>query len=135
MEEAKLQVGPRVRTAISSKKKYGGASRLRSYFLLDPLIFALTGIFGFISIPFSLFGDKEKILHRFAQAWARLTMKATLCPFHVIGLDKIDTSKPYVYAVNHASALDIPILYAYLPFRFRILFKSELLSYPIVGWH
>jgi 1-acyl-sn-glycerol-3-phosphate acyltransferase len=37
--------------------------------------------------------------------------------------------------VNHASALDIPILYAYLPFQFRILFKSELLSYPIVGWH
>src|SRR6185312_12826485 len=33
------------------------------------------------------------------------------------------------------SALDIPILYAYLPFQFRILFKSELLSYPIVGWH
>ena len=22
-----------------------------------------------------------------------------------------------------------------LPFQFRILFKSELLSYPIVGWH
>ena len=26
-------------------------------------------------------------------------------------------------------------MYAYLPFQFRILFKSELLSYPIVGWH
>jgi 1-acyl-sn-glycerol-3-phosphate acyltransferase len=31
--------------------------------------------------------------------------------------------------------MDIPILYAYLPFQFRILFKSELLAYPIVGWH
>ena len=135
MEEVKPQAAPRVRTAVSSKKKYGWPSRLRSYFLLDPLIFALTGIFGFASIPFSLFGDKQRILHRFAQAWARLTMKAIFCPFRVIGLDKIDTSKPHVYAVNHASALDIPILYAYLPFQFRILFKSELLSYPIVGWH
>jgi len=135
MEEVKLQVGPRVRTAVSSKKKYGWPSRLRSYFLLDPLIFALTGIFGFASIPFSLFGNKERILHGFARTWAKLTMKATLCPFGVIGLDKIDTSKPHVYAVNHASALDIPILYAYLPFQFRILFKSELLAYPIVGWH
>jgi 1-acyl-sn-glycerol-3-phosphate acyltransferase len=51
------------------------------------------------------------------------------------GLDKIDFSKPHVYAVNHASALDIPMLYAYLPFQFRILHKKELLSYPIVGWH
>ena len=135
MEEVKPQTGPRVRPPASAKKKYGLPSRLRSYLLLDPLIFALTGIFGFASIPFSLFGNKERILHRFAQAWARLTMKATLCPFRVIGLDKIDTFKPYVYAVNHASALDIPILYAYLPFQFRILFKSELLAYPIVGWH
>jgi len=135
MEEVKLQAGPRVRTAVSSQKKYGWPSRLRSYFLLDPLIFALTGIFGLASVPFSFFGNRERILHRFAQAWARLTMKATLCPFQVIGLDKVDISKPHVYAVNHASALDIPILYAYLPFQFRILFKSELLSYPIVGWY
>ena len=135
MEEVKTQSGPRVRVAVSSQKKFGWLSRFRSYFLLDPLIFLLTGVFGFGSIPFCLFGDKEKILHRFAQAWARLVMKASLCPLHVIGLDKIDTSKTYVYAVNHASALDIPILYAYLPFHFRILFKSELLSYPIVGWH
>src|ERR1051326_9541885 len=135
MEEVKTQAGPRIHTPISSKKKYGWPSRLRSYLLIDPLIFALTGIFGFASIPFSLFGNKERILHRFAQAWAKLTMKATLCPFRIVGLDKIDPSKNYVYAVNHASALDIPILYAYLPFQFRILFKSELLSYPIVGWH
>jgi 1-acyl-sn-glycerol-3-phosphate acyltransferase len=37
--------------------------------------------------------------------------------------------------VNHASALDIPVLYVYLPFQFRIAFKKELLAYPIVGWH
>src|SRR4029077_18105133 len=56
-------------------------------------------------------------------------------PLKVSGLDKIDTTKPHVYAVNHASALDIPVLYVYLPFQFRIAFKKELLSYPIVGWH
>ena len=135
MEEVKTQAGPRIRTPISSLKKYGWPSRLRSYFLLDPLIFFLTGFFGLVSIPFSLFGDKPRILHRFAQTWARLVMKSSLCPLRVIGMDKVDPSKNYVYAVTHASALDIPILYAYLPFQFRILFKSELLSYPIVGWH
>ena len=40
-----------------------------------------------------------------------------------------------MFAVTHASALDIPILYVYLPFQFRIIFKSELLSYPFIGWH
>ena len=52
----------------------------------------------------------------------------------VTGLDKIDTSKPHVYAVNHASAMDIPVLYVNLPFQFRIAFKKELLAYPVIGW-
>jgi 1-acyl-sn-glycerol-3-phosphate acyltransferase len=52
----------------------------------------------------------------------------------VTGLEKIDTSKPCVYSANHASALDIPVLYVNLPFQFRIAFKKELLSYPVVGW-
>ena len=62
-------------------------------------------------------------------------MKTISSPTKVTGMEAIDTSKPYVYAVNHASALDIPVLYVYLPFEFRIAFKKELLAYPIVGWH
>jgi 1-acyl-sn-glycerol-3-phosphate acyltransferase len=118
-----------------SEKKYGILSRLRSYLILDPLIFAYTGILGFVSIPASLFGNKGRILHGFARFWSQLIMKTIFSPMKVTGLEKIDSAKPHVYAVTHASALDIPILYAYLPFQFRILFKSELLSYPIVGWH
>src|SRR5262249_50308498 len=39
------------------------------------------------------------------------------------------------YVVNHLSALDIPVLYGYLPFQFRILAKRELFRYPFMGWH
>src|SRR6516165_4464167 len=53
----------------------------------------------------------------------------------VEGLDKINTRKPQVYVVNHLSALDIPVLYLYLPFQFRILAKRELFRYPFMGWH
>lgn len=115
--------------------QYGWLSRLRSYFVFDPLIWMYTIILGILSIPVSLFGNRETILHGFARFWSRLIMKTISSPTKVTGLEAIDTSKPYVYAVNHASALDIPVLYAYLPFEFRIAFKKELLSYPIVGWH
>lgn len=94
-----------------------------------------TIFFGFTSILASLLGDRERILHSFARAWSWMIMKTIFSPVKVIGLDKIDTSRTHVYAVNHASALDIPVLYVYLPFQFRIAFKKELLSYPIVGWH
>ncbi len=119
----------------ASTKKHGWLSRLRSYFVFDPLIWFYTVVLGIVSIPASLYGDKSRILHGFARFWSWLIMKTILSPVKVIGLDKIDTSKPHVYAVTHASALDIPVLYVCLPFQFRILFKKELLSYPIVGWH
>jgi 1-acyl-sn-glycerol-3-phosphate acyltransferase len=116
-------------------REYGVLSRLRSYFILAPLIWMYTVVMGIVSIPVSFLGDRERILHGFARFWSWLIMKTIFSPVKVIGLEKIDTSKPHVYAVSHASALDIPVLYVYLPFQFRILFKKELLSYPIVGWH
>jgi 1-acyl-sn-glycerol-3-phosphate acyltransferase len=120
---------------IAPAKKYGWLSLLRSYFIFDPLVWLYTVVLGIVSIPVSLFGEKSRILHGFARFWSWLIMKTILSPVTVTGLEKIDTSRAHVYAVTHASALDIPVLYVYLPFQFRILFKKELLSYPIIGWH
>jgi 1-acyl-sn-glycerol-3-phosphate acyltransferase len=134
------QKSSRVRTSSAGsveadEKRHGWLSLLRSFLIFDPLIWLYTVVLGIFSIPASLFGDKSRILHGFARLWSWLIMKTILSPVKVTGLDRIDTSKPHVYAVTHASALDIPVLYVYLPFQFRILFKKELLSYPIVGWH
>ena len=125
---------PETRQA-EAPRKYGLLSALRSYLVIDLLIWAYTVVFGLASIPFGFFDKDGSILHGFARAWARISMKAIFSPFTVTGLDQIDTTRPHVYAVNHASALDIPALYAHLPFQFRILHKKELWSYPIVGWH
>jgi len=120
---------------VSSTRKHGWLSLLRSYFIFDPLVWMYTVLLGIASIPVSLFGEKSRILHDFARFWSWLIMKTILSPVKVTGMEKIDTSKAHVYAVTHASALDIPVLYVNLPFQFRILFKKELLAYPIVGWH
>lgn len=114
--------------------KHGWLSRLRSYFILDPLIWLYTLVLGLLAIPGGLFDRSGRRLHWFSYAWSWLIMKTILSPVKVTGLDKIDTSKPHVYAVNHASALDIPVLFTHLAFQFRIAFKKELLSYPVVGW-
>jgi 1-acyl-sn-glycerol-3-phosphate acyltransferase len=117
--------------------RHGWLSRLRSYFILSPLIWAYTIILGTLSLVCSLFDRDGRIQHKLARFWSCLIMKTILSPVKVTGMDKekIDNSRPRVYAVTHASALDIPILYVYLPFQFRIIFKSELLSYPFIGWH
>jgi 1-acyl-sn-glycerol-3-phosphate acyltransferase len=121
--------------ATANAKRYGWPSRLRSYFIFDPLIWAYTLILGTISLVVSLFDRDGHLQHKLARLWSWLIMKTILSPVTVTGLDKIGGVRPRVYAATHASALDIPILYVHLPFRFRIIFKSELLSYPFVGWH
>lgn len=56
-----------------------------------------------------------------------------MCPVRIVGLDHVDTCSQAVYAANHISALDIPLLFANLPFQFRILAKQHLFRYPFVG--
>jgi 1-acyl-sn-glycerol-3-phosphate acyltransferase len=116
-------------------RKYGLLSRLRSYLIFDLLIWAYTLVLGFASLVVSVFETSGRVQHKLAHLWSWLIMKTILSPVTVTGMEHVDPARPRVYAVNHASALDIPVLYTYLPFQFRILFKSELLSYPIIGWH
>jgi 1-acyl-sn-glycerol-3-phosphate acyltransferase len=122
-----------------AQPRHGWASHLRSYFMIDPLIWAYTLGLGTVSLVASLLDRDGQIQHKLASAWSWLIMKTIFSPVAVSGntaaLEKNSGPRPRVFAVTHASALDIPILYVYLPFQFRIIFKSELLSYPFVGWH
>lgn len=125
---------PSRRSPRQNDRNYGWPSRLRSYFILDPIIWLITLVMGLIAIPGGAFDRTGRRLHWFSRTWSWLIMKTILSPVKVTGLDQIDTGKPLVYAANHASAMDIPVLYVNLPFQFRIAFKKELLAYPIVGW-
>ena len=110
-------------------------SRLRSYFVYDPLIWLYTIVLGGLSLLSSFFDRSGRIQHGFARLWSKSILKTISAKPQVEGMNGIDTSKPAVYVVNHLSALDIPVLYAYLPFQFRILAKKELFRYPFMGWH
>jgi len=108
-------------------------SRLRSYFVLDPLIFSYTCLLGSGSFAASFVDRGGAKQHAIARTWSRWILRTAMCPVRVVGLDRVDTSRPAVYAANHISALDIPLLFANLPFQFRILAKQHLFRYPFVG--
>jgi 1-acyl-sn-glycerol-3-phosphate acyltransferase len=126
-------------TEIKPQEMTGGVrhllSRLRSYFIWDPLIWIYTIVLGCFSLICSLFDESGRIQHGFARLWSEMILGTIGAKVQVEGLDKIDTSKAQVYVVNHLSALDIPVLYLHLPFQFRILAKKELFRYPFMGWH
>jgi 1-acyl-sn-glycerol-3-phosphate acyltransferase len=110
-------------------------SRLRSYFLIDPIIMVATGFFGAASLLSSFFDHDGRSQHQIARAWAKFILYVSLSPVEVVGLEKLDRAKPYVYAANHLSALDIPVIYANLPVQFRIVATISIFRRPFVGWH
>src|SRR4051812_48999616 len=110
-------------------------SRLRSYFILDPLIFIYTAVCGAVSLTCSLFDEDGRVQHNIARFWSWLILKTCMSPVEVVGMDKLDVSRAYVYAANHISAMDIPVLYACLPIQFRIVAVIDIFRRPVVGWH
>jgi 1-acyl-sn-glycerol-3-phosphate acyltransferase len=110
-------------------------SALRSYLFFLPLIFAYTGVVGTLSLISSLFDRSGRAQHRFARIWSRMILRTVCTSVKVEGLDALDPSQPHLYAANHLSAMDIPLLYGHLPFQFRIIAKQELFRLPFLGWH
>ncbi len=52
----------------------------------------------------------------------------------VSGLENINKNDVYIFASNHASQFDIPVLQYAIPNRFSIVFKKELAKIPLFGW-
>jgi len=116
-------------------RKGGTLSYLRSILVLNNLIYLYTVVLGALSLLSSVFDRSGRIQHGFARAWSWLILKTAMVRVMVRGREKVDFTKPHLYAVNHASAMDIPVLYVHLPFQFRIIAKHELFRYPFMGWH
>jgi 1-acyl-sn-glycerol-3-phosphate acyltransferase len=129
------QIQEQMQSRASGNGFFHLLSRLRSYFLWDPLIWSYTVILGSVSLICSLFDSDGELQHKLAQLWSRMILGTVGAKVTLEGFDRIDTTKASVYVVNHLSALDIPVLYACLPFHFRILAKKELFRYPFMGWH
>ncbi len=107
----------------------------RLIYLLDLLIWFYTIVLGTLSLVSSLLDPGGRMQHGFARFWSWLILKTTLSPTRAVGMERLDPARTYVFACNHASALDIPMLYVYVPRQFRIIAKRELFRYPFLGWH
>ena len=73
--------------------------------------------------------------HRIAQTWARGCLAISGARLTVRGAENLLKHPVAVYASNHTSYMDTPVIFATLPFQFRILAKKELWTIPFIGWH
>ncbi|HVJ08695.1 MAG TPA: lysophospholipid acyltransferase family protein [Acidisarcina sp.] len=109
--------------------------RILSNAVQAPLFGLATIGFGSLSIASSFLDREGRLQHRIARIWAKTTMGVSLSPVTVIGEENLRRASVAVYACNHTSYMDTPVLFSSLPFQFRILAKQQLWKVPFIGWH
>jgi len=110
-------------------------SRLRSALIFWPLTILVTLLVEPVSLAAALLDTSSRVQHRVVAFWSGQLLRLYGMPVTVTGLERLDLSRPRIYAANHLSALDIPVLYRYLPFQFRIIAHRLVFRVPLVGWH
>lgn len=100
-----------------------------------PLLTVITAICGSVSLAVSFFDKSGRAQHRVARTWARALVWAAGCSLTVRGAENLSKHKVAVYASNHTSYMDTPVVFAALPFQFRILAKKELWPIAFIGWY
>jgi 1-acyl-sn-glycerol-3-phosphate acyltransferase len=109
--------------------------RWRTNLIQTPLFGLVTAIFGSLSLLISLVDKTGNAQHRIARVWARSCVLVSGSKLTVSGVEKLPKTHAAVYASNHTSYMDIPVIFSALPFQFRILAKKELWSMPFIGWY
>ncbi len=118
----------------SRPKQLSWFQRQRSNLLLAPPFFLSTGIFGTLALIASLWDKSGRLQHRIARRWARACVFFSGSRLQIVGIENIP-AQTAVFAANHTSYMDTPVVFASLPFQFRILAKKELWSLPFIGWY
>jgi 1-acyl-sn-glycerol-3-phosphate acyltransferase len=129
------RTSPEAPQTPEGKPQAPAALRLLTYLLLLPLIALSTAFFGCISLVVGLWDKSGNQQHAIAHIWARSLLLISLSPVKLVNKEKLHEHEVAVYASNHLSYMDTPVLFAHLPFQFRILAKQSLWKTPFIGWY
>lgn len=111
------------------------ASYLWALLVKDPLIIAATIVFGTVSVGVSFFDPAGQVTDRIARAWARLLLRIAGVRLRFEGLEHIDPAGRYLFAGNHLSLFDTPVVLSSIPVRFLFLVNARYVRLPFLGTH
>lgn len=121
--------------ASATQQRGSTFSRWRSYCFYVPIVYLYTGILGTLALISSVFDGTGSMQHWFARTWATIILKTVGIRVRIGGSENLRGLQHGIFAANHLSALDIPVLYSSLPGKFHIMAKQELFRYPFLGWY
>lgn len=109
--------------------------RWRTNLIQTPAFALVTILCGSVSLLVSFADKSGRVQHRIARVWARLCVWLSGSKLTVHGAENLRKCPVAVYASNHTSYMDTPVIFSALPFQFRILAKKELWPIFFIGWY
>jgi 1-acyl-sn-glycerol-3-phosphate acyltransferase len=109
--------------------------RWRTNLINIPVMTVITMACGSLSLLVSIVEKEGRAQHQISRIWALLCVWASGCRLIVRGAENFRKHPVAVYASNHTSYMDAPVIYAALPFQFRIIARKQLWGVPFIGWH
>ena len=106
-----------------------------SLVFVDPLIIFSTLFFGVISLVASPFDPTGRFMMKTSRVWARSLLAIAGVKVRVEGLEKLTPGASYVFASNHLSYMDTPVILSHIPADFRFMAKDGLFKIPLLGTH
>lgn len=86
-----------------------------------------------ICFPWTFITGNIGFLYRVCMWGASAGVRVAGVRVQIIGLEKLDPSRSYIFMSNHVSNVDPPLMLPRIPGRTSVMVKKELFSYPLLG--
>jgi 1-acyl-sn-glycerol-3-phosphate acyltransferase len=100
-----------------------------------PLVVLSTVVMGSLSVIVSFFDRPGRVTDRIARAWARSLLAIGGVRVRMSGMEHIEPGGRYVFAGNHLSLMDTPVVLSSVPNRFLFLVAAKYVRLPFLGTH
>lgn len=108
-------------------------ARLRGIFLLS-FWFGSIGLFGPIVIWLARRTGNENFIYKPVGLFVRLGLAIVGVRLNVVGRERLDSAKTYLFTPNHQSLIDVAIFWICLGRNVAYLAKKELLRNPVLRY-
>lgn len=86
-----------------------------------------------IGFPWTFLTGDVRLIYRMFNWGAFAGVRLAGVRVETVGLDRLDSSRNYIFMTNHVSNLDPPIQIPLIPRRTSVMVKKELFKTPILG--
>ncbi|MAG21036.1 MAG: lysophospholipid acyltransferase family protein [Candidatus Marinimicrobia bacterium] len=94
----------------------------------------VTTVLGTTAIVIGIVDLRGKMIAKLARLWAMILLVVSGIRYRVTGLEYLDRRENYIFASNHESSFDVPLVFGLLPYHIVSIAKIELKKVPILGW-